>query len=159
MSRYGAFTNASKPNMGSSALPPTHTSQAGVGQYPKQPFNLMDRNANKSKNDHYEIPAPANKSKPSFGGQGDILDRMINTNSNQVSPPPLPYQNNQMPTGGVPSKPGGSFYSKPNMMMANKHKNQNAHGYNVDAAGILQSQSVGILQIPRSNSRLDDNAN
>jgi hypothetical protein len=145
--------------MGPSALPSTHSSQAGGGQYQKQPFNLMDRNANKSKNDHYEIPAAVNNSKANFGEQEDILDRMINTNSNQVSSQPLPYQNNQMPTGGASSKPGSSFYSKPNMMMANKHKNQNSHGYNVDTAGILQSQSVGILQIPRSNSRLDDNTN
>ena len=42
----------------------------------------MDRNANKSKNDHYEIPTVVNKSKQNFGGQEDILDRMINTNAN-----------------------------------------------------------------------------
>ena len=63
MSRYGVFTNMSKPTMGPVGLAPTQTSQTGASTYQKQPFNLMDRNANKSKNDQYEIPGTVNKSK------------------------------------------------------------------------------------------------
>ena len=63
MSRYGVFANMSKPTMGPGGLAPTQTSQTGVSTYQKQPFNLMDRNANKSKNDQYEIPGTVNKSK------------------------------------------------------------------------------------------------